>query len=54
MRLTMFDPDRPMITSNPTAPDASFATASSAELYVATWIFVPVSFWNFLSVAGSA
>ena len=33
----MFEPVRPMITSKATAPDASFAIASSEELYVAIW-----------------
>ena len=49
----MFEPLRPMIRSNSTAPDASFATASSAELYVAIWTLVLNCCWNFLTVAGS-
>ena len=41
----MLEPDSPMITSNATAPAASFAIASSAELYDAIWTDV----WNFFS-----
>ena len=33
----MFEPDRPITTSKLTAPEASFAIASSDELYVAIW-----------------
>ena len=42
-----------MITSKATAPAASFAIASSAELYVAICTLRPVSFSNFLISAGS-
>ena len=49
----MLDADRPITMSKPTAPDASFAVASSAELYVAISTFFPVSFWNALTRLGS-
>ena len=49
----MFEPHSPMIRSKSTAPEDSFETASSAELYVATSTLVENSFWNFLSVIGS-
>ena len=49
----MFEPLSPMIRSKSTAPDDSFATASSAELYVAISTFVENSFWKRLSVIGS-
>ena len=49
----MFEPVRPMITSNATAPEASLAIASSDELYVAIWTEAPNCFWNFLISAGS-
>lgn len=36
----MLEPDSPITTSKPTAPEASLAIASSEELYVAIWTFV--------------
>ena len=51
--LTRFDDERPMITSNPTAPDAILANASEAELYVAISTLRSVSFSNALTAAGS-
>ena len=42
-----------MIRSKLTAPEASFAIASSAELYVAICTFGRSSFSNFLTSAGS-
>ena len=49
----MFAPVRPMIRSKSTAPEDSFAIASSAELYVAVSTLVENSFWKRLTVAGS-
>ncbi len=54
IRSTMFEPDRPMITSKPTAPAASLAIASSAELYVAICdLAVEYCFSKRLTSAGS-
>jgi len=49
----MFAPVSPTMRSKSTAPDESFATASSDELYVATSTLVENSFWKRLRVAGS-
>ena len=48
----MSEPERPMTTSNETWPDASFAIASSDELYDASLTFVPCSFSNFFTRPG--
>ena len=48
----MFDPESPMTTSKFTAPDASFAIASSDELYVAICTFVPYFFSKRLTRPG--
>ena len=44
----MFAPVRPTIRSKSTAPEDSFAIASSAELYVAISTLVENSFWKLL------
>ena len=49
----MFEPERPMITSKATAPEASFAIASSAELYVAICTLRAVLLLELLDSAGS-
>ena len=49
----MFEPERPTMMSKLTAPAASFAIASSAELYVAISTLTPYRFWKRLSTTGS-